>query len=92
MLKILQLAIVATLLVAPITVYAHSDFEGIEGIRAGMDRGAAEGNAALGPVGAVVGGLVGGVVGMLGINPGPAYDRQPVVEHRSVYHHDRHNR
>jgi len=88
MLKILKCATVAALLVAPIAVHA-------QGVIGGMQRGAAEGNAAAGPIGAIagsaVGGAVGGVNGALGI-PGPRYHRHWTYEHRSAYRHHRHHR
>ena len=89
MLKILKFATVAALLAAPIAVHA-------QGVIGGMQRGAAEGNAAAGPLGAIagtaVGGAVGGVNGVLGINPGPRYRRHWTYEHRSAYRHHRHHR
>jgi hypothetical protein len=85
MLKILKFATVAALLAAPIAVHA-------QGVVGGMRRGAAEGNAAAGPLGAVagsaVGGPVGGVNGALGI--GPRYHRH--WTHRSAYRYHRHHR
>jgi hypothetical protein len=85
MLKILKFATVAALLAAPIAVYA-------QGVIGGMQRGAAEGNAAAGPLGAVagsaVGGAVGGVNGALGVNP--RHHRHWAHEHRSGYRHHRH--
>jgi hypothetical protein len=87
MLKILKFATVAALLAAPIAVHA-------QGVIGGMQRGAAQGNAAAGPLGAVagsaVGGAVGGVNGALGINP--RYHRHWAYEHRSAYRHHRHHR
>ena len=50
------IAMVVALLAAPVVVHA-------QGIIGGMQRGAAEGNYAAGPVGGVVGGAVGGAVG-----------------------------
>ena len=89
MLKILKFATVVALLAAPIAVHA-------QGVIGGMQRGAAEGNAAAGPLGAIagtaVGGAVGGVNGVLGINPGPRYHRHWTYEHRSAYRHHRHHR
>jgi hypothetical protein len=86
MLKILKFAAVAALLAAPIAVHA-------QGVIGGMQRGAAQGNAAAGPLGAVagsaVGGAVGGVNGALGVNP--RYHRH-WYEHRSAYRHHRHHR
>jgi hypothetical protein len=87
MLKILKFATVAALLAAPIAVHA-------QGVIGGMQRGAAEGNAAAGPLGAIagtaVGGAVGGVNGVLGV--GPRYHRHWTYEHRSAYRHHRHHR
>jgi hypothetical protein len=86
MLKILKFATVAALLAAPIAVHA-------QGVIGGMQRGAAEGNAAAGPLGAIagsaVGGAVGGVNGALGVNP--RYHRH-WYGHRSAYRHHRHHR
>ncbi len=59
MLKILKFAGIAALLAAPITVHA-------QGVPEGIERGAAEGNAAAGPLGGIVRGAVGGVNGVLG--------------------------
>ena len=61
------IAVVVALLAAPVVVHA-------QGIIGGMQRGAAEGNYAEGPVGGVVGGAVVGVNGALGVNPGPRYE------------------
>jgi hypothetical protein len=87
MLKILKVATVAGLLAAPIAVHA-------QGVIGGMQHGAAQGNAAAGPVGAIaggaVGGAVGGVNGALGI--GPRYHRHWTYAHRSAYRHHRHHR
>jgi len=87
MLKILKFATVAALLAAPTVIHA-------QGVIGGMQRGASEGNAAAGPVGAVaggaVGGAVGGVNGALGI--GPRYHRHWGYGHRSAYRHYRHHR
>jgi hypothetical protein len=87
MLKILKFATVAVLLAAPIAVHA-------QGVIGGMQRGAAEGYAAAGPLGAVagsaMGGAVGGVNGALGVNP--RYHRHWAYEHRSAYRHHRHRR
>jgi hypothetical protein len=87
MLKILKFATVAALLGAPVAVHA-------QGVIGGMQRGAAHGNAAAGPLGAIagsaVGGAVGGVNGALGV-PGPRYHRH-WYEHRSAYRHHRHHR
>ena len=86
MLKILKFATVAALLAAPIAVHA-------QGVIGGMQRGAAEGNAAAGPLGAIagsaMGGAVGGVNGALGV---PRYHRHWTYEHRSAYRHHRHHR
>ena len=87
MLKLLKFATVVALLAAPIAVRA-------QGVIGGMQRGAAEGHAAAGPLGAVagsaVGGAVGGVNGALGI--GPRYHRHWVYGHRSAYRHHWHHR
>jgi hypothetical protein len=92
MLKITEFAIVAALIMAPITVRAESNEEGIENFFAVVERGASEGGAALGPVGVIIGGAVGGVKGVLGIKQRSAYYPDPVLEHRSVYSHNRHSR
>lgn len=99
MLRILKFAIVAALLVAPITVRAEGNEEGIENFFAAVERGASEGGAALGPVGVIIGGAVGGVKGavggvktVLGINPRSAYHEIPIFEHRSVYSYTRQSR
>jgi hypothetical protein len=88
MLKILKFATVVVLLAAPVAVHA-------QGIIGGMQRGAAQGNAVAGPLGAIagtaVGGAVGGVNGALGV-PGPRYHRHWTHEHRSAYRHHRHHR
>jgi hypothetical protein len=68
--KKLGIAVVTALLASPFAAQA-------QGIFGGMERGAAEGNRAAGPVGGIVGGAVGGaaggVNGVLGIHPGPRY-------------------
>lgn len=92
MLRILKFAIVAALLVAPITVRAEGNEEGIENFFAAVERGASEGGAALGPVGVIIGGAVGGVKTVLGINPRSAYHEIPIFEHRSVYSYTRQSR
>jgi hypothetical protein len=87
--KKLGIAVVTALLTWPLAAQA-------QGIFGGMERGAAEGNRAAGPVGGVVGGAVGGaaggVNGVLGVNPGPRYHRHWAYEHRSAYRHHRHHR
>jgi hypothetical protein len=87
MLKLLKFATVAALLAAPVAVHA-------QGVIGGMQRGAAEGNAAAGPLGAVAGGAVGGAVGGVNgaIGIGPRYHRHWGYEHRSAYRHHRHHR
>jgi hypothetical protein len=80
------IAVVAGLLTAPVAVHA-------QGIFGGMERGAAEGSYATGPVGGVVGGAVGGAVGgvngVLGINPGPRYEYRSAYYHRHYRHYHR---
>src|ERR1700757_2215472 len=81
MLKMLKIAAVAALLVAPAAVHA-------QGVFGGMERGAAQGGRAAGPLGAVVGGAVGGaaggVNGALGIHPRYHHHWRT---HRSGYRH-----
>ena len=87
--KKLGIAVVTALLASPFAAQA-------QGIFGGMERGAAEGNRAAGPVGGIVGGAVGGAAGganeVLGIHPGPRYHRHWVHEHRSAYRYHRHHR
>jgi hypothetical protein len=56
-----------------------------------MERGAAEGTAAAGPIGGIIGVVVGSVVGaangVIEISPGPQ-----IYEHRSAYRDHRHHR
>ena len=70
------IAMVVALLGAPVAVHA-------QGIIGGMQRGAAEGSYAAGPVGGIVGGAVGGAVG--GVNG--ALGIHPRYEYRSAYYH-----
>ena len=80
--KISGIAVLSGLLVFPIAAQA-------QGVVGGAERGAAEGNRALGPVGGLVGGVVGGVTGgvagVLGVDQAPRFHEYVVQEHRSSY-------
>ena len=82
------IAMVVALLAPPVVVHA-------QGIIGGMQRGAAEGNYAAGPVGGVVGGAVGGAVGgvngALGVNPAPRYESRSAYYHRRYHRHYYHH-
>ena len=76
--RVLGTAAIAAMLVIPAVAQA-------QGVPGGIERGAAEGERAAGPIGAIVGGTVGGVVGgvagVLGVDDRPRF-RSYVVEQR----------
>jgi hypothetical protein len=64
-----------------------------QGVPGGIERGAAEGERAAGPVGAIVGGTIGGVVGgvagVLGVDDRPRFRSYVVEQHRPSYTYER---
>lgn len=80
--KRLGIAVLAALLVSPISAQA-------QGAIPGAERGAREGGAIGGPVGGAVGGVVGGVTGaitgLLGVEQAPRFREYVVREGRSSY-------
>jgi uncharacterized protein DUF1236 len=83
--KVLAVAFVSAVIIAPISASA-------QGVPEGVERGAREGERAAGPVGAIVGGTVGGVVGgvngILGVDARPRFRHYVIEEHRPSYRYE----
>jgi hypothetical protein len=84
--RVLGTAAIAAMLVIPAVAQA-------QGVPGGIERGAAEGERAAGPIGAIVGGTVGGVVGgvagVLGVDDRPRFRSYVVEQRRPSYSYDR---
>ena len=84
--KKLGIVVMAALLTAPVFAQA-------QGLVGGAERGASEGDRALGPVGAIVGGAVGAatgtVGGILGVGDRPRFHEYVEREHVRSYDYDR---